>query len=96
MSEDNKDSKRRLSSDGSTPKPDSKSAKTGRGANGGQVGTFKNTPPPAHSKTVQPAWVNQLMIRIGELDAKMSKIDKVLICLHCAIALKIYRLELAI
>lgn len=77
MSEDNKDSKRRLSSDGSTPKPDSKLAKTGRGANGGQVGTFKNTPPPAHSNTAQPAWVDQLMIRIGELDAKMSKIDKV-------------------
>ncbi|XP_061193238.1 uncharacterized protein LOC133201452 [Saccostrea echinata] len=55
-----------LKSDGFTPKPDSKSAKTGRVVNGGHVdkGTFMNTPPPSHSNTAQPAWVDQLMIRI--------------------------------
>lgn len=76
MSEDYKDNKRRLSSDSLIPKPGSKTAITVRGANDGQVdiGTF--TPPPAHSNTSQPALVDKLMIRIGELDAKMSKIDK--------------------
>lgn len=76
MSEEYKDNKRRLSSDSLIPKPGSKTAITVRGANDGQVdiGTF--TPPPAHSNTSQPALVDKLMIRIGELDAKMSKIDK--------------------
>ena len=72
------DNKRRLSSDGTTPKPKSKSVKFTGTINGGHNdNTFQNTPPPAHSNTAQPAWVDQLLIRINDLDTKISKIDKV-------------------
>lgn len=76
MSDDNK---RRLSSDGSTPKPNNKSAKSVNNGNGdtAERNKFNNAPPPAHSNTAQPAWVDQLMIRINDLDVKISKIDKV-------------------
>jgi hypothetical protein len=76
------DNKRRLSSDGSTPKPCDKTAKPARNGNNGkgesaERNVFSNAPSPAHSNTAQRAWVDQLMIRINGLDVKISKIDNV-------------------
>jgi hypothetical protein len=36
-----------------------------------------NAPPSVHSNKAQPAWVDQLIIRINDLDVKISKIGKV-------------------
>lgn len=76
------DNKRRLSSDGSTPKPSDKTAKPASNGNNGngestERNVFSNASPPAHSNTAQPAWVDQLMTKINDLDVKISKIDKV-------------------
>ena len=89
------ENKRRLSSDGSTPKPDAKSSKhnasdsvcvtTDRNATDSSVNEVNKThiaePPPAHSNTAsfssKPPWVDQLFRRIGDIDIKLSKIDKI-------------------
>jgi hypothetical protein len=71
------DNKRRLSSDGSTPKPSDKTVKPASNGNNGKGestdrNVFSNAPPPAHSNTVQPAWVDQLktVLKVDKLYCK--------------------------
>ena len=91
------DNKRRLSSDGTTPKPKSKSVKFTGTINGGHNDTtFKNTPTTDHSNTTKPAWVDQMLICINDFNTKISKIDKGRTSAIYVVALRINSQELVI